>query len=79
MPKLPALTAKELVRALKRAGFKEDRKKGSPLVLFHPKTRKRVVVPMHSGRILKRPLLQSIIHRDLQISVEEFVLLLIGR
>ncbi len=52
MPKLPVLTAKELVRALKRPGFKEDRKKGSHLVLFHPQTRKRVVVPMHSGRIL---------------------------
>ena len=79
MPKLPALTAKELVRALKRAGFEEDRQKGSHLVLFHPETKRRVVVPMHSGRTLKRPLLQSIIQKDAGISLEEFVSLLKGR
>ena len=78
MPKLPALTAKELVRALKRAGFEEDRQKGSHLVLFHSETKRRVVVPMHSGS-LKKPLLLSIIHRDLGISLEEFLLLLKAR
>lgn len=78
MPKLPALTAKELVRVLKRAGFQEDRQKCSHLVLMHPKTKRRVVVPMHSGRTIKRPLLQSIIEKDMGISTEEFIKLLKG-
>ena len=78
MPKLPALTAKELVRILKRAGLQEDRQKGSHLVLMHPKTKRRVVVPMHSGRTIKRPLLQSIIEKDMGISTEEFIKLLKG-
>jgi predicted RNA binding protein YcfA (HicA-like mRNA interferase family) len=33
MAKLPSLTARKVVRALKRAGFVEDRQKGSHLAL----------------------------------------------
>ena len=79
MPKLPALTAKELVRILKRAGFHEDRQKGSHLVLLHPVTMRRVVIPIHSGKTIKRPLLQSIIQKDMGISVDEFLHLLKDR
>jgi len=32
MSKLPSLTARQVVRALKRAGFVEDRQKGSYLL-----------------------------------------------
>jgi len=39
MPRLPAITAKQAVRALKRAGFFEDRQRGSDLILIHPTTR----------------------------------------
>jgi predicted RNA binding protein YcfA (HicA-like mRNA interferase family) len=45
MGKLPALTAKKVIRALKRAGFIEDRQKGSHMVLIHPDTKARTVVP----------------------------------
>jgi predicted RNA binding protein YcfA (HicA-like mRNA interferase family) len=75
MAKLPALTARKVVRALKRIGFVEDRQKGSHLVLIHPGTNARTVVPMHSGRTIKEPLLRAIL-RDAQLSVDRFLELL---
>jgi len=73
--KLPSLTARKVIRALKRAGFVEDRQKGSHLVLFQPATKARTVVPVHSGRTVKEPLLRGII-RDANLTVEEFIELL---
>jgi predicted RNA binding protein YcfA (HicA-like mRNA interferase family) len=75
MAKLPSLTARKVVRALKRAGFVEDRQRGSHLMLIHPETRARTIVPVHSGRTIKEPLLRAIV-RDANLSVEEFVELL---
>ncbi|MFN0101872.1 MAG: type II toxin-antitoxin system HicA family toxin [Bryobacteraceae bacterium] len=72
MARLPSLTALKGVRALKRAGFQEDRQKGSHLILIHPLTKARTVVPMHRGRTLKDPLLRAIL-RDAQMTVEQFV------
>lgn len=72
MPIIPALTAKKIVRALKTAGFTEDRQKGSHLVLIHPKTRARTVVPIHLGRTLKKSLVHTIIS-DAKLTVEEFL------
>ena len=75
MPRIPALTARKIIRALKKAGFAEDRQKGSHLILIHPKTKVRTVVPIHYGKTLKRTLLRAIIN-DAQLSVEEFLNLL---
>jgi predicted RNA binding protein YcfA (HicA-like mRNA interferase family) len=51
MAKLPSLTARQVVRALKRAGFIEDRQKGSHLILIHPEKKVRTVVPVSSGPV----------------------------
>jgi predicted RNA binding protein YcfA (HicA-like mRNA interferase family)/predicted RNase H-like HicB family nuclease len=75
MTKLPSLTARQVVRALKHAGFVEDRQKGSHLVLRHPERKARAVVPMHAGQSIKASLLRAII-RDADLSVDEFVELL---
>lgn len=75
MKKLPAITAKEVVRALKKAGFFEDRQKGSHLILVHVETRRRTVVPIHPGRTINKPLLAAIIN-DAGLSVEDFLGLL---
>ena len=75
MAKLPSLTARKVVQALKRAGFIEDRQKGSHLILIHPATRARIVVPVHPGRALKEPLLRAIL-RDANLSIDEFIELL---
>jgi predicted RNA binding protein YcfA (HicA-like mRNA interferase family) len=75
MSRLPSLTARKVVRALKRAGFVEDRQKGSHLVLIQPETKVRTVVPVHVGRGIKEPLLRAIL-RDANLSVDEFIELL---
>ncbi len=69
---LPALTAKQVVRALKKLGFIEDRQKGSHLVMINTFTHRRTVIPIHSKKTIKKPLLKSIIENDVQISIEEF-------
>ena len=73
MAKLPALTSKQVVRALKKLGFKEDRQKGSHLVLINLTTGKRTIIPVHAGKTIKKPLLKSIIEKDAGVSVEEFL------
>jgi predicted RNA binding protein YcfA (HicA-like mRNA interferase family) len=75
MAKLPSLSARKVVRALKRAGFIEDRQRGSHLILIHPDTKARTVVPMHAGRTIKTPLLHAIV-RDAGLPLDEFLKLL---
>ena len=75
MSELPALTARKVIRALKRAGFVEDRQKGSHLILIHTSKKARTVIPVHGSKTIKKPLLRAII-RDANLSVEEFVALL---
>lgn len=62
MGKLPAVTSKEIVRVLKKLGFFEDRQKGSHLILIHPETKRRVVVPIRQGKTVKKPLFAAIIN-----------------
>ena len=71
MNSLPSLTAREIVRVIKKCGFVEDRQKGSHLILVHPQTRIRTVVPIHPGKTIKKPLLRAIIE-DAGLTVEEF-------
>lgn len=47
MPKLPAYKPKELLRKLKTLGFIEDHITGSHIILYHPVTKRRAVVPFH--------------------------------
>ena len=75
MSKLPALTARQVVRALRRAGFVEDRQKGSHLMLIQPVTKARTVVPIHRGKTIIEPLLRGIL-RDANLSTDEFIDLL---
>ena len=48
MPKLPSVTANEIIKALKKIGFVEIRQKGSHLRLKHSDNR-IVTIPLHSG------------------------------
>ena len=75
MPKIPSLTARKIVRALKKAGFIEDRQKGSHLILIHPETKARTVIPIHPGKTIKKSLVRAIIN-DTKLSVEDFLKLL---
>jgi predicted RNA binding protein YcfA (HicA-like mRNA interferase family) len=73
--KLPRITGDEVVRALKRAGFVIDRQRGSHVILIHPQRRKRVVVPVHAGKIVKPGTLSGILD-DAGLSSEDLAQLL---
>lgn len=72
MPTIPALTATQVIRALKKKGFIKDRQKGGHLVLIQPTTKARTVIPIHAGRTIKKSLLRAVIN-DAKLSVEEFL------
>ena len=69
MGRLPALSSRDVIRALQRAGFVEDRQGGGHKIL--KKGSLRVTVPMHS-RDLKKGTVQGIIE-EAGLTVEEFV------
>jgi predicted RNA binding protein YcfA (HicA-like mRNA interferase family) len=74
-PRLPTMTARDVIRALERAGFVASRMSGSHCRLIHSRdpTRK-VTVPVHSGD-LKRGTLRGIIAQA-GFTVAEFMALL---
>ena len=53
MPKLPSLTPKQLLKKLNKLGFTKDNTTGSHIVMYHSKTHRRAVVPMHLKDIPK--------------------------
>jgi predicted RNA binding protein YcfA (HicA-like mRNA interferase family) len=59
--RLPRLTADELLRVLRRDGWFVSRQAGSHVVLRHPTKAGRVVVPVHSGTIVKLGTLAGIL------------------
>ena len=74
MTKLPRLTGRQLISALRKAGFQVIRVKGSHHFLSHSDGR-RTVVPVHRGETIG-PGLMSKILRDCDITPEGLVDLL---
>ena len=74
MKKLPALTGKEIISALKKLGFHIERQKSSHVFLKHSDGRV-TVVPIHSGETIGSGLLSKIL-RDVEIEKSEFIKLL---
>ena len=73
---LPTLRAREVVRALERAGFVEKRVSGSHCLMGHSQDPARMVtVPLHGARDLKPGTLRAII-RQAGLTVEAFRALL---
>ena len=70
MPRLPRLRGREVIAALRRAGFIVLRIKGSHHFMQHPDGR-RTVVPVHAGETIGPGLLSKIL-KDVEMSVEEF-------
>ena len=71
-PKLPQVKCRQLVQALKRAGFEELRQRGSHLHMRRVSDGKRVTVPIHEGRTVPPGTLRAIL-RDADISVDELL------
>jgi predicted RNA binding protein YcfA (HicA-like mRNA interferase family) len=73
--RLPALTARDVVRALERAGFRQSRTSGSHCRLVHATDPvRKVTIPIHSGD-LKRGTLRGIVAQA-GLTVAEFLTLL---
>lgn len=76
MKPVPLLRAKDVVRALERAGFVVVRVKGSHHRMVHKDDPQRATtVPVHAGRDLPRGTLRDIIDQA-GLSVDEFIALL---
>jgi predicted RNA binding protein YcfA (HicA-like mRNA interferase family) len=61
MPRLLRITGDEALRALRKAGWSDVRRRGSHVMLHHESRPGRVVVPVHAGAILKPKTLLSIL------------------
>jgi predicted RNA binding protein YcfA (HicA-like mRNA interferase family) len=62
-PRSPRITAVELLRALKHAGWQPVRQSGSHVTLKHPTKPGIVTVPKHAKVILKPKTLSSILEQ----------------
>lgn len=70
MPRFPVITARKLIKILKKAGFIEYHQVGSHLQLKHSDGR-RTTVSNHPSHEIGRKTLKSILN-DMRISPEEF-------
>ena len=70
MPKLPRVTGRKVVSALKRLGFYELRRKGSHVTLHNPKTGATCTVPVHYRETLAPKTLRSIL-KQANITLED--------
>lgn len=74
MPKLPSLRSRDVIAALKKDGWYEQRQRGSHLHLKKDDVAGRVTIPVHS-KPLAPGTLRNII-RQTGLTVEEFLALL---
>ena len=74
MTRLPRLRARQLIRALERAGFQIERSRGSHFRLKHSDGR-ITSVPSHAGETIGPGLLRAIL-RDIEMSPEVLATLL---
>ena len=75
MSRLPRITGREALGALKRAGFVEVRIEGSHHHLHRAGGSGVVTIAVHAGKVLKPGTLRSIL-RQAGLTVEEFTALL---
>lgn len=59
--RFPAMTPRQLLRMLRKAGFKKVGQKGSHAVFQHPDGGRQVIVPVHGGRSIPRGTLRDIL------------------
>ncbi len=60
--KFPAVTSDEVIKVLRKAGFRFKRQSGSShAIYFRDADKKRTTVPIHSGKMIKRKTLKAIL------------------
>jgi predicted RNA binding protein YcfA (HicA-like mRNA interferase family) len=73
MTRLPSLTARDVIKKLKKVGFVFDRQaKGSHEIWYNPITKRRTTIPNHPGIDIPKGTLKAII-KETGLSVEEFI------
>ena len=72
---LPALRARDVVRALERAGFVKWRQKGSHLTLYRETDHRALTVPIHFSKTVPKGTLHAII-KQAGLTTEGFLYLL---
>lgn len=74
--RFPSVTSKDVVYVLTKIGFRFFRQSGSSHAIYkRDSDKKRTVVPIHSGTIVKRKTLRSIL-QSAGLTLDEFVELL---
>ncbi len=76
-PRLPRVTAGQVIRALEVAGFRVSRQSGSHRIYVNDLGR-RVTVPYHSGKIL-HPKVLTFILKDAAMDSDQFLKFLKGK
>lgn len=73
MTRLPSLTARDVIKQLKKAGFVFDRQaKGSHEIWYNPITKRRTTIPNHPGVDIPKGTLKAII-KEAGLTVEGFL------
>lgn len=76
MTKTPVLTASDVIRGLKKAGFVLYRQaRGSHEIWYNPVSKRRTTVPNHPGIDIRKGTLKAIL-KEADLSLEEFLKLL---
>ncbi len=69
MPRLPRITAKQIISILEKRGFKLIRQSGSHKI-YRSSEGKRTTVPFHDNKVLHPKVLKNIL-KDAEIEIEE--------
>ena len=71
-PRFPSVSSDDVIKVLKVIGFELKRQSGtSHAIYFRESDKRRTTVPVHSGKIIKRKTLKSILS-DAGLTIEEF-------
>lgn len=68
---MPAFKAREIVKILQKLGYVEKRQTGSHLMMYNPKVKRLIPVPMHTKE-LKRGLVKGIV-KQAESTEKEFI------
>ncbi|MEK7186603.1 MAG: type II toxin-antitoxin system HicA family toxin [Patescibacteria group bacterium] len=68
---MSSFKAREIVRILEKLGFIQKRQTGSHLMMYHPKLKRIIPVPMHTKE-LKKGLVKGLI-KQAESSEKEFI------
>jgi len=70
--KFPTVTSAEVIKVLRKAGFRFKRQSGSSHAIYYRDAdKRRTTVPVHSGKIIKRKTLKAILQSS-GLTIEEF-------